>query len=353
MKILRQHILKTVISMTALVILVIASLQMFIAFLTELNAIGEHNYGIKQAFVFVFLSLPTLVYPLFPAAALMGCLIGLGKLASQSELVVMQASGVSKAQILYSVIRATILMLIVVTIIGEGIAPKLQQYADRYKAEAESGKTAIQNRSGLWVHDGQNFIHVEQVSPDGKLLYVTRYQFDKTKLLFTRASREGNYQNGKWVFSDVIENEFSADNVTTRHYPTQIWPISLDPNFIGVANIDPSQASLSELKRYIYYLTQSGLYTKPYEFEFWKRILRPLAALVMIGLAVPFIFGPLRTKPMGFRILIGVMIGFGFYTFNEFLGPFSLLYQIPPFLAVIVPLLIFTMFDLVLLKMVK
>lgn len=353
MKILHNHILKTVISMTALVVLIIAGLQMFIAFLSELNDIGHHEYGIKQALVFILFSLPNLVYPLFPAAAVMGCLIGLGKLASQSELIVMQASGVSKAQIILSVIRANILMLIVVTAFGEGLGPKLQQWADRYKIRAEMGDIVAQDRQGLWVRDGGNFIYIEQVSPNGKLISVLRYQFDGTKLVTASLAKEGNYQQGQWIFSDVTESVFLQDNIKLQHFVTQTWPIFLDPDFVGIANINHEKTSLSELKRYMNYLNRSGLYAAPYEFEFWKRILRPLAALVMIGLAIPFIFGPLRTKPMGFRILIGVMIGFGFYTFNEFLGPFSLLYQIPPFLSAIVPLLIFVLIDLVLLRITK
>ena len=73
----------------------------------------------------------------------------------------------------------------------------------------------------------------------------------------------------------------------------------------------------------------------------------------MIGLAVPFVFGSLRTKPIGFRILIGVMMGFGFYMLNEFIGPFSLLYQIPPFLAAASPLLLFALLNILLLKIIR
>jgi lipopolysaccharide export system permease protein len=336
--------------MTALVVLVVAGVEMFVAILAELDDIGTHGYGIKQALVFVLATLPGDVYPLFPAAALMGCLIGLGRLASQSELIVMQASGVSKTQIALFVMYAALLMLVVVTFIGEVVNPKLEHFATRYKVQAQTDGAIAEVRQGLWVRDGENFIHIEQVLPDGKLISVLRYQLNQTQISAASRAKEGSYQNGQWVFSDVFESIFSADKIVSQHFATQVWPITLDPDFVGIANIDPDQASLTELKRYIHYLNKTGLYTKPYEFEFWKRIFRPFSALVMIGLAIPFIFGSLRTKPMGFRILVGVMIGFGFYTFNEFLGPFSLLYQIPPFLCAFVPLLCFAVFDLILLR---
>lgn len=326
---------------------------MFVGILGELDDIGMHGYGIKQALVFVLATLPGEVYPLFPAAALMGCLIGLGKLASQSELIVMQASGVSKTQITVFVAYAAIIMLVVITSIGEGVNPKLEHFAKQYKNQAQTGGVISDVRQGLWVRDGGNFMHIETVLPDGKLVSVLRYQLDQTKVVATSRAREGHYEQGQWFFSDVTENAFSKDKIVSRHFDRQVWPIALDPDFVGIANIDPDQASLPELKRYIHYLSKTGLYTKPYEFEFWKRVFRPFTALVMIGLAIPFIFGSLRTKPMGFRVLVGVMIGFGFYTFNEFLGPFSLLYQIPPFLCAFVPLMCFAVLDLVLLKRAK
>jgi len=77
------------------------------------------------------------------------------------------------------------------------------------------------------------------------------------------------------------------------------------------------------------------------EFDFWQRLFQPLATLVMICLAVPFIFGPLRTGTMGLRILSGVIVGFGFYILNQFFGPFSMVYQFPPLLAAGLPTLLF------------
>jgi lipopolysaccharide export system permease protein len=64
----------------------------------ELDAIGTERYGLAEAMLFTLLSLPRYLYQLFPIATLIGALIGLGTLASRSELVAMRAAGVSVAQ---------------------------------------------------------------------------------------------------------------------------------------------------------------------------------------------------------------------------------------------------------------
>ena len=60
----------------------------------------------------------------------------------------------------------------------------------------------------------------------------------------------------------------------------------------------------------------------------------------MIFLGIPFIFGPLRSVSMGLRMMTGIAAGFCFYFSNQLFGPFSIVYQLPAFLAAAIPLII-------------
>jgi lipopolysaccharide export system permease protein len=346
MKILHRHILTTVITMTAFVVMVIFGLLAFIGFINEIRELGTGQYGAWQAFVFVITSLPHDFYPLFPAAVLIGCLIGLGRLAAYSELIVMRASGVSKTQITLCVIRATILMLIFATALGEWAGPMLKNYAIHYKIKAKTGNELSEAKSGVWVRDGQNFLHIGEVTASGELEDVIRYEFSGQHLVSASHADKGERHKGRWIFQNVSVSMFSPNAIIIQHFPNQQWPVSLDPKLISALDINiNSQPTLKQLYRYISYMKSMGLSSRSYEFDLWKRIFQPLATLVMIGLGVPFIFGPLRTVTMGLRILIGVVIGFVFYTFNAFLGPFSLVYQVPPLWAAASPVLLFAVID--------
>jgi lipopolysaccharide export system permease protein len=336
--------------MTCLVILIIAGLQIFINLITQMNDVGRGGYAISQALGFVLLILPNLIYPLFPVAALIGCLIALGRLAAQSELLVMQASGVSKANITLSIMRTTFLMLLVVTFIGEYIAPYLQDRAATYKDEAIRQQPADTTKQGGWIRDSESFIHIGVVLPNKQLNGILQYQFKNKRLVSALMAESATYNDGKWQLHNISETQFHQNSTTVTHYQTRIWPVSFDPELLGLGTIQTAQNNLFNIYQYIQYLKKGGLSASNYEFAFWKRLFQPLVTLVMIGLAVPFIFGPLRTVTMGFRILVGVIVGFSFYTFNEFLGPFSLVYQIPPLLAAALPILIFLVVDLYLFR---
>ncbi len=57
----------------------------------------------------------------------------------------------------------------------------------------------------------------------------------------------------------------------------------------------------------------------------------------LVLMAISFIFGPLRSETLGQRIFTGVVIGFVVRISQDLLGPSSLVFGFPPFLAVLIP----------------
>ena len=65
----------------------------------EMQQVGQGKYTAADAFVTVLYTLPSRAYLLFPTAAVIGSLMGLGQLAASSELTVMRAVGLSRRRI--------------------------------------------------------------------------------------------------------------------------------------------------------------------------------------------------------------------------------------------------------------
>lgn len=342
MNIIDRYIGRSIIASVLMVLLVLLGIESFLEFASALKDVGKGGYNFLSAVLNVPLVLPTDLYELFPMAALMGSLVGLGRLANQSELIVMSAAGMSRWQIIRAMLLAAFLLLIFVSVVGEVIAPKAQKFAKETKAAAITGGQSLATASGVWFRDGHNFIFVRDILYGRRLNDVTRYFIDDNKKLTVAShAREGNYENGHWLFNDVEESQIYRDHVTSKKFAKQAWNIHLDERLLGVSNVHPDQMSLRKLQAYIQYRHQNDLGAGAYEFAFWKRLMQPLSTLVMIFLAVPFIFGPLRSVSMGLRIVTGIIVGFSFYILNQFFGPISQVYQIPAFLAALLPTLTF------------
>ena len=342
--ILSRYINKQIIKSILMVLLLLVGIQSFIQLAAQLQDVGKGEYGWGLAFLFVPLMLPSDIYELFPMAALIGSLIALGRLASRSELIVMRTSGLSKAQIVRSVLMGAFILLIFITLVGEWLGPMARDKALTFKNEALSNGQTLSIKNGMWVKDHRNFLHIRNILSATQISGVTRYGFDKNhKLILASYASLGQYENGRWTFYDVDQSEIFFDHVKKQHFKEQKWPFKIDPSHLGIHEVDPNQLSFLQLNDYIHFRKHSGFGVGIFEFVFWKRVFQPLATLVMILLAVPFIFGPLRSVPMGPRIVLGVIIGFVFYILNQFFGPFSLVYQLPPVVAAAAPIILFAL----------
>ncbi len=353
MRILNRYIRSEVIWSTAVVVFILMGIQSFMEFVGQLSDIGVGHYGVLQAFIFVPLQLPTDLYELFPMAGFLGCLIALGRLASNSQLIVMRSAGVSVKQISWSVVKAALIMLVVVTFIGEGIAPKLQHEAEIIKTVDMQTGGKLKILHDVWLRHDNSYVYINAVVSPTFIQDVVRFDFDNQEhLLKMSSAKTGKLVNGRWILSDVSESIFGGQSTRAEHIAAEPLGILFQPKFFQKAEEDVDQESVLALFRDIVYRKKTGLVTSQYEYAFWKRVIQPLTTIVMICLGIPFIFGSLRSSSMGLRVMTGVIIGFGFYMLNQFFGPITLVYQFPPWVAAMLPTVLFMIAYVILLRRV-
>jgi lipopolysaccharide export system permease protein len=297
--------------------------------------------------------LPLDVYSLFPIAGLLGSLLGLGALASHSELTIMRAAGMSLWQIIKIVLKTAIWMLVFMLFIGECIAPHAARQATLSKAAAELRGEVANTIEGVWVRDENSFFHIQQVMPGKFLNGVSQYVFDKHRLVKASFAKSATYQDDQWLLHDIEQTEFQQNRPSTRHLEQEVLTAHIKPTLAHLTEDNPNTLSLFELWQFIAISQENGMNAQFFSLTFWQRILQPISMLIMIFLAIPFVFGPLRSSPMGVKIVVGVMVGFSFYVLDEFFGPFSLVYQIPPLIGAVLPPLVFCLIAYLLMRRVS
>ncbi|MES9993156.1 MAG: LPS export ABC transporter permease LptG, partial [Candidatus Thiodiazotropha sp.] len=266
----------------------------FFELVAELEEV-EDGYTASMAYAFVILGMPRYSYELFPLATLLGSLLGLGVLAGNSELLAMRAAGISISRIVLSVLKTGLLVLAVVVVIGEYLAPVAEQQAQGMKNEALSGQISLKTRYGFWSRDGNTFVNIRQILPNSELADISIYEYgEEGHLLKATHAQRGSYQSGGWVISDVQQSEFSASSVSVTSMPEQPWRAQLDPSTLDVLTVKPHMLAAWDLWRYIDYLQQNGQASINYEVAFWGKMTTPLVTMVMLFLSIPFVFGSLR-----------------------------------------------------------
>ncbi|MCV6624497.1 MAG: LPS export ABC transporter permease LptG [Cellvibrionaceae bacterium] len=335
------YIAKAVLGAVAMVLLVILSLDVISALVDQLGSM-RGNYTFVEVLVYVGLTIPRRIIEYIPFSALVGCLIGLGILASNSELVVMRAAGVSVAKITWAVLKPVLLFIALGLALGEYVTPYTEQAAESRRSVALGRGQALDDK-GMWNRDGNEFMHANTVLPAGVLLGVTRYQFDdQGQLLVSSFAERASFQGDHWLEEKARVANFDAggEKIEQELAQTRRWQTELSPDLLSLLVLSPEGLSIQDLYRYTQYLDQQGLDTSQYRLAFWQKILQPLATASLVLIAVSFIFGPLRETTMGYRIFTGVIVGIVFRTSQDLLGPSSLVFGFAPLIAVLIPILV-------------
>ncbi|OLS59123.1 LPS export ABC transporter permease LptG [Pseudomonas putida] len=316
---------------------IILGLASLFAFIDEMGDISD-TYTLWDASQFVLLTAPRRLYDMLPMAGLIGCLIGLGSLASNSELTIMRAAGVSIGRIVWAVMKPMLVLMLAGVLIGEYVAPVTENKAQADRSLAQGGGEAQTSKRGLWHREGEEFVHINTVQPNGLMLGVTRYRFDAERHMQSSSfARRAQYQQDHWLLTDVTTTLFRGDHTEVVKTPEERWDVALTPQLLNTVVMAPESLSITGLWDYIHYLSDQGLNNDRYWLAFWTKVLQPLVTAALVLMAISFIFGPLRSVTLGQRVFTGVLVGFVFRIAQDLLGPSSQVFGFPPLLAVLLP----------------
>lgn len=346
--VLDRYIGRTILGTIMLTLFMLVSLSGIIKFVDQLRKVGQGDYSTLTAGVYTLMSIPKDIQIFLPMAALLGALLGLGTLANRSELVVMQAAGFSRIQIAASVMKIAIPLVLLTMAIGEWIVPPAEQIARNYRANKIYGGSLLSTQSGLWAKDGADFIYIERVINDNELSGVNIYHFDqRNRLQSVRYAATAIFENNRWQLFQVDESDLSDPmQINGTQSLTGEWRANLTPDKLGVVAMSPDALSINGLYNYANYLKNSGQESNRYQLNMWSKVFLPLSVAVMMLMALSFIFGPLRSVPMGVRVLTGISFGFIFYVLDKIFGPLSLVYGVPPFIGALFPSVLFLFISL-------
>jgi lipopolysaccharide export system permease protein len=298
--------------------------------------------------------MPKRVYELLPIAALLGSVLGLGSLASQSELVAMRSAGMTVSAINRSVLMVAIILFVFALFVGEVIRPSAEQHAREAKSLAQSGTVGTRSEHGFWTRDGNHFNHIQRILPDGKFEGISIYEFDEVnRLRIVTKAETATYDVDTWILSDVVQSTLDESGVEVRSVEHARWRSQLNPGMLNIVIVPPEFLPLWSLVEYVAYLKLNHQAVEQYQMAFWMKLMMPLSSAVMVFLAVPFIFGPLRSSSMGGRILIGSLAGIGFHLVNQTFQHIGLVFGILPWLAASLPTVLFAGVGIYMMKRVR
>lgn len=349
MKQLERYILLRLAVTTLLALVVFVVLYAVFDLIAESDAVGKGNYSVATLFQYIGLRLPVYAYEIAPVAVLIGSLIALTSISSNSEYAVMRTAGLSLRRMVQLLIIFALICAAVSAFIGEWLMPKAYQQSRAVEYNARYGEDATLNHSGaLWFKSGQDMVQVESMMPDGTLRNIMRFQMadnpEKGVVVLEQAESAQYQQDDQWQLFNVQRSTLEDTQVQSFRQPEKvIWKSKIDPNLLRTLIVEPQEMSIFALSEYIQYLKENKQRTSTYEVGFWRKIFYPFGSLAMAIIAL--VFTPLiaRHANMGWRIFLGMCFGVAFHFAGRFFSFYADLFHLPPLWAGFLPVFILTL----------
>ncbi len=358
MNLIRRYIRREIVGAVIFVLIGFLCLFAFFDLVNELDDIGQAGYRLQHAIAHVILGMPSRVYELMPVAALIGTIYALAQFASHSEFTAMRAAGMSRRHALTVVAGVGAWFAVATALTGELLAPVAERLAQDIRLSALNATVGAQFRSGLWIKDTLKdetgavqrlrFVNVAEMRPDTSLRAVRVFEFDaqfRMVALIDAADARFTPPSG-WRFESVDLTRFSPVQVAdatlslkaTRERLSEMrWVSDLNPDILGVLVLQPDRMSAWNLLQYVQHLRENRQRSDRYEIALWKKVVYPLAVIVMMALALPFGYLQVRAGGIGYKVFAGIMLGVAFHFLNGLFSHLGLLNTWPAWLAAGIP----------------
>lgn len=324
-----------------LIMLVVMVLFSFLELVNQLDDVGDGNYTIGDAFLFVLLTIPKRMIMLTPVSAMVGSVIALVGLANNGELMAMRSAGMSIHRIVVSLLKIGVVILLVALVFEQWVAPPLEQQALRLHSMKTSG-LSLAGGNGFWSRNKQHFVRVGDIQYGRLPSDIEIFEFNDTHQLLTyiRADNARLQKNGEWLLSNASVKQIHDKSIDVSQYDDFSWETFLSATEIRALEFPIDSLSIRDLSGYVDYLSSVGEPYQNHRHQLWKKISRPFSAAAMILLASLFAFGSHRAFNKGKRIIQATIIALLLYFVTEIIANAGILIGADPVLTAILPILI-------------
>ena len=340
--IVNRYIQRNIYLGTAGALFLLVSLALFFTFVRELEYLGKNGYGMRQVLEYLALGVPGRVVEFLPLAVLLGSMLSLGSLASNSELIAMQASGITLQRMLGGVLQAALLVALIGFLLADWVLPDSEVRARKIKHQSRQQTSTLDTRQGLWLKDESKVVYVAELLPNGYARDIEIYHFDEQGGLKVMIKAESAQPlDGGWELHRVSQTSLSAGESSSQHFEQLIYPGNLSHELLKVLLVKPRHMSSRDLYAYIKFLDENRLDAEVERLIFWQKMLAPLTIVIMCLLAFPFVLGSQRQSNTGQRLLIGILLGLSFAVVDGVLTQLGVQFGINALTVAVMPNLLF------------
>jgi len=357
MSILDRYITREIFKYFSIILIAVVSIFLAVDFFEKIDNFMDAGLPFSRVLVFFQFRIPFVISQIAPVGILLAILIAFGLMNKNNELIALRSGGVSATYLLRTVITIAVMFSIFMFLLADQIVPATITKANRIWFEEVKKRPAIASRQkNIWIKGNRSIAHIKYYQHAKQTISgITLYYFDENFRLNRRIdAKSGEYTDGQWIFSDIMEQTRNPDSDENdyhiKFYPRRVEPFDYAPEELKRVAKKSEEMNFMELLAYIRNVEAEGYDATNYRVDLHAKLAFPVVCLVLSFVAAGYgIKRRGRRGAQGLSVSIGFGLGVTFLYWVFFNFCLSLGYggMLPPIIAAWVANFIFFGYGLV------
>lgn len=313
---------------------VLTALMQLLELLDVTTDILDRDLGIPGLLYYALLRTPSEILLALPLSVLLGAMSTFWAMARSHEITAIRTAGISLKRFVLYLLPLPFLLAAFQFALSEHVVPRAETELKRWWEATAPPESTDAPR---WVHTSTGPLAFSGMSPDGRRLEGVRIYLRREDGQFRQriSAQVAAWQDGYWRLERIEELSLDAGEYRHTGESAREWRTNLRPD--DVLRLDVEQPHLSSMML-VDVIAGERVGARPlsyYETSLYRSFTAPLAAFIMLLLAVP----PLRMLSRGGgsgALLLALGLGLGFLLCDGLFAALASGGRMPPAIAVAV-----------------
>lgn len=325
-------------------------LFVFIDYLSRMSQFLNSDLSLTAALGYVLLKLPFMFVQLAPAAILLGTLVVFGLMNRNNELLILKSSGISSYFLVKPAVMVSLILLGVIFLLGETVIPVTMAKANYIRYYVMKNRENISSsRKDIWIKSDRKLVHINYFNSARQTVEgITITSMNSEFHLQSRVdAKKGHYENGSWVFEDVLEQSYKKELEDFDVISHQQKTIALDikPDDLKEVAKKTNEMSFFELRQVVKKIQKEGYDAALYKTDMHAKIAFPFICIIMAITGAATGMRSFAGHSMPAAIAVGVVIAFMYWIMFGFCLSLGYGGVLPPLFAAWITNLFFLVFS--------
>ena len=295
MTILDRYLIREILKCFVLVLAVVLGLYIIVEFFNKADNFMEAGLSIFRLIRYLQLKLPQIIAEITPIGILLAVLVAFGLMNKNNEIIALKSGGISVYFLMRAVLTIAVFLSMILFLLSEVVVPITISKANRiWFSEVKKQPVLATRQKNIWIKGNRAIYFIKYFNPQNQSISgVTLNHFDKEFRLHKRIdATSGVFQEGKWIFSDVMEQVLDKDSLTynVNIHDRQALDIDILPEDLKRVFTKSEEMNVAELFSYIRDVEAEGYDATAYRVDLHARFAFPVLSIIVciigIGIAV-------------------------------------------------------------------